>query len=102
MRNLWNRARQLVLWARGRYELVPVALDEVPPYPDHGTGHWVIPDSATEDVLRLLHRDEPPTPSRPGPGFTGGLGIGPGARAVSGESDASFTVTYDSVAGYGD
>jgi len=107
MRNLWNRARQLVQRPRSRQERLRLAVDRLPAHPYPVIADGAFGDSDADYVLRLLHRDGETAASRLGPGNPRGTGLGPYTGPLSNSSDAgpywgNYTVTYDSVAGHGD
>ena len=107
MRGLRNWYRQLVRRPRSSEERLRVALAELPAHPHYLSFDPPLSRREADDVLRLLHRHREAAASGSRPGSTGSVGLGPFAGPVSGESDAgpywgSYTVTYDSTAGYGD
>ncbi len=96
MRSLWNRARQLVSGSRRSEERLPVAVDALHYDPDYSPRNDAISRGDTDYVLRLLYRYTESTDSGSGPVHTQVIGLGPGARAVPRNRDASvrYNVTY--------
>ena len=104
MRNLWNRARQLVRRPRRGAERLYVSLDRLPDDTHYKSVEREVGGAYADHVLRLLHGDEERAIGRSRSRYP----RSPWSRSVAGSiprpSDASlrWTVTYDSTARYSD
>lgn len=65
LRGLRRRLGQLVGRSRGSEERLSVAVDELPTHNYYVLRHRTFSDGSTDDVWRLVHRDQLSTASRP-------------------------------------